>query len=107
MGGAYPADRVFDSIGASPIAGDVPGRGRGKAAPRWKMDRPAGRAGDPPRRPVSPEEAPQIRTARKRRALAITETELRAIAAAANMGDSKIPKNGYRSPAPMGMPRAL
>ena len=43
----------------------------------------------------------------KRRALAITETELKLIANAAIMGDSKIPKTGYKSPAAIGIPIVL
>jgi hypothetical protein len=44
---------------------------------------------------------------RRRRALVITETELKLMAAAAKMGLSRIPKNGYRTPAAMGTPMAL
>lgn len=44
---------------------------------------------------------------RKRNALAITETELKLMAAAAIMGDNKIPKNGNRTPAAIGTPRVL
>lgn len=39
--------------------------------------------------------------------LAITETELKLIAAAANIGESKIPKIGYNNPAATGTPKAL
>jgi hypothetical protein len=39
--------------------------------------------------------------------LLTTDTELIAIAAAANMGLSSTPKNGYKIPAAMGMPRLL
>ena len=42
-----------------------------------------------------------------RNALAITETELKLIAAAAIIGDSKMPKRGYNIPAAIGTPRAL
>lgn len=42
--------------------------------------------------PAAP--SPQIRTALRRRALAITETELRLIAAAAMIGLSRMPKTG-------------
>jgi len=44
---------------------------------------------------------------RRRRALVMTDTELKLIAAAAKMGLSRMPKNGYRMPAAMGTPRAL
>lgn len=37
----------------------------------------------------------------------MTETELKLIAAAAIIGDSKMPKNGYSTPAATGTPRAL
>ena len=43
-------------------------------------------------------------TARNRKAFAITDTELRAMAALARMGLSSSPKNGYRTPAATGMP---
>lgn len=39
--------------------------------------------------------------------LLITETELKLIAAAAMIGDNKIPKNGYSTPAAIGMPAVL
>ena len=39
--------------------------------------------------------------------LAMTETELKLIAKAAIIGDSRIPKNGYRNPAAMGIPKVL
>lgn len=42
-----------------------------------------------------------------RNALAMTETELKLIANAAIIGDSKMPKNGYSMPAATGTPRAL
>ena len=48
-----------------------------------------------------------IRAKRRRRALAITLTEDRAIAAAAMIGDSSRPKTGYRTPAAIGTPAAL
>lgn len=43
----------------------------------------------------------------KRKALEITDTELKLIAAAAIIGLSKRPKNGYKIPAATGTPRAL
>jgi hypothetical protein len=39
--------------------------------------------------------------------LTITENELKLIAAAAIIGESKIPKNGYRIPAAIGIPKTL
>jgi hypothetical protein len=42
-----------------------------------------------------------------RRALAITDTELKLMAAAAIIGLSSRPKNGYRMPAATGTPRVL
>src|SRR5262249_22246864 len=48
-----------------------------------------------------------MRTRRKRRALPITDTELKLIAAAASMGLSRIPKNGYNTPAAIGTPIEL
>ena len=39
--------------------------------------------------------------------LTITETELKLIANAAIIGDSKIPKKGYKTPAAIGMPSTL
>jgi hypothetical protein len=39
--------------------------------------------------------------------LLITETELKLIAAAAIIGDNKIPKNGYSTPALIGTPALL
>ena len=44
---------------------------------------------------------------RKRREFAITETELKLMAAAARIGLSNSPKNGYRTPAAMGTPSEL
>ena len=44
---------------------------------------------------------------RKRNALPMTDTELRIIAAAAIIGLSRMPKNGYITPAAMGTPTAL
>ena len=41
------------------------------------------------------------------KALAMTDTELKLIASAAIIGDNKIPKNGYKKPAAMGMPNVL
>ena len=43
----------------------------------------------------------------KRSELLTTETELMAIAAAANTGFRSIPKNGYSIPAAIGIPRLL
>lgn len=42
-----------------------------------------------------------------RNAFAITDTELKLIAAAAIIGDNNIPKNGNSSPAAMGIPITL
>jgi len=42
-----------------------------------------------------------------RKALAMTETEEKLIARAAIMGESRIPKMGYRAPAATGTPRVL
>lgn len=44
---------------------------------------------------------------RKRSELPITETELRLIAAAANIGDKRTPKTGNSTPAAIGTPTAL
>ena len=44
---------------------------------------------------------------RSRSEFAITETELKLIAAAAIIGLSSNPKNGYSTPAATGTPRAL
>ena len=44
---------------------------------------------------------------RKRSAFAITETELKLIAAPAIIGLRRIPKKGYRAPAAIGTPSAL
>ena len=46
-------------------------------------------------------------TRRRRSALAITETELTLIAAAAIIGLSSTPKSGYSTPAAIGTPAAL
>ena len=46
-------------------------------------------------------------TARRRSALVISDTELKLIAAAAIMGLSSSPKNGYRIPAAIGTPTEL
>jgi len=46
-------------------------------------------------------------TRRRRNALPITETELKLIAAAAIIGFSKSPINGYSTPAAMGTPKTL
>ena len=42
-----------------------------------------------------------------RKAFTITETELKLIATAANIGESKIPKNGNKIPAAIGTPKVL
>ncbi|MFT5138919.1 MAG: hypothetical protein ACI9CB_000548 [Rhodothermales bacterium] len=42
-----------------------------------------------------------------RKALAITDTELKLMAAAAIMDDNNIPKTGYKTPAATGTPKAL
>jgi hypothetical protein len=44
---------------------------------------------------------------RKRNEFTITDTELKLIATAAIIGDSKIPKMGNNTPAATGTPRAL
>src|SRR5512133_618145 len=44
---------------------------------------------------------------RNRLALVTTDSDDRAIAAAAMIGDRWMPKNGYNSPAAIGMPTAL
>ena len=44
---------------------------------------------------------------RRRNAFAITDTELKLIAAAAIIGLNKIPKKGYKTPAAMGTPIVL
>ena len=41
------------------------------------------------------------------KALIITDTELKDIAKAAIIGDSKIPKTGYNTPAAIGTPNTL
>ena len=46
-------------------------------------------------------------TPRSRDAFAITLTDDSAMAAAAMIGDSRMPKNGYSTPAATGMPSAL
>ncbi len=51
--------------------------------------------------------APYRSTRRNRSALPMTDTELKLIAAAAIIGDSSSPKNGYRTPAATGTPAAL
>lgn len=55
--------------------------------------------------PVS--SSPQSSSRFNRSALVTTDTELKVIAAAAIMGLSRMPKNGYRSPAAIGTPRLL
>jgi hypothetical protein len=54
-----------------------------------------------------PRAAPYRAAVRSRSALAMTDTELKLIAAAAIMGDSSRPVNGYNTPAAMGTPAAL
>ncbi len=49
----------------------------------------------------------QMRTRLSRSALPTTDTELRLIAAAAMTGESRMPKNGYSTPAAIGTPSAL
>lgn len=44
---------------------------------------------------------------RKRNALPTTDTELKLIAIAANIGDSRTPNGGYKTPAAIGTPSAL
>ena len=44
---------------------------------------------------------------RKRKALDITDTELKLMAKAAIIGDNKIPKNGNKTPAATGTPKLL
>lgn len=44
---------------------------------------------------------------RNRNALVITDTELKLMAAAAIMGDNKIPVIGYKTPAATGTPAVL
>ena len=44
---------------------------------------------------------------RSRSALKTTDTELRLMATAANIGESNTPKAGYRMPAAIGTPKAL
>ncbi len=56
--------------------------------------------------PADPDRGYRL-TRRSRRALPITETELKLIAAAAIMGLSKRPKAGYSSPAAIGTPTVL
>ncbi len=56
----------------------------------------------PPSRPPHPSQ-----TRRSRSALLITDTLLKLIAAAAIMGLSRMPKNGYSAPAATGTPRLL
>lgn len=46
-------------------------------------------------------------TFRNRREFAITDTELKLIAAAAIIGESKIPKTGNNNPAAIGIPITL
>ena len=44
---------------------------------------------------------------RNRNAFIITDTELKDIAKAAIIGDSRIPKKGYKAPAAIGTPNTL
>ena len=44
---------------------------------------------------------------RNRNAFTMTDTELNDIAKAAIIGDNKIPKNGYKTPAAIGTPSTL
>jgi len=37
----------------------------------------------------------------------ITDTELKLMASAAIIGESRMPKNGYKTPAAIGIPRTL
>ena len=48
-----------------------------------------------------------ISTVRRRRAFAITETELKLMAAAASIGDNSSPNAGYSTPAAIGTPTVL
>ena len=48
-----------------------------------------------------------IEDLRRRRALPITDTELKLMASAASMGDSRMPKNGKSTPAAIGTPMVL
>lgn len=52
-------------------------------------------------------QSPQSAMRRSRREFEITETELKLMAAAARIGLSSRPKNGYSTPAAMGTPNAL
>src|SRR4029453_10455941 len=47
------------------------------------------------------------RMRRNRKAFAITDTQLRLIAALASIGESSRPNSGYSTPAAIGTPRAL
>ena len=49
----------------------------------------------------------RLRAARRRSALAMTDTELSDIASAATTGLSRMPNAGYSTPAAIGMPSAL
>ena len=51
--------------------------------------------------------ASQIFEFRNRKAFKSTETELKLIATAANMGESNHPKTGYKTPAAIGIPNVL
>lgn len=53
---------------------------------------------------IAPDGRRQTLACRRRKALVITETELKLIAAAAATGGSSTPKNGYRTPAASGTP---
>ena len=51
--------------------------------------------------------APHVLALRNRNALAITDTELKLMAAAAIIGDSNKPNTGYNTPAATGTPAEL
>ena len=59
------------------------------------------------RPPTPPGAWPVMRAWRRRLALVTTDSDEAAMAAAAMVGDSTIPKNGYSSPAATGMPMVL
>jgi len=78
---------------------------------KWALDRtrrrPRHRLGWKHNAHHGAESAGSARVDRSRRALPITDTELRDMAAAAMTGDSRIPKKGYSRPAATGTPRVL
>lgn len=88
------------SVGTSPKSIDLP-FDEGGDAPRVKCYGRAGQGG------VSRPACYSTLVARSLSAFAITLTDESAIAAAANTGESRIPKSGYRTPAAMGMPATL